>query len=208
MFFGRRLRVLRKFNNSKEMEIFYVHFCPMKCLTVPLLTKQLIILTSHMLNVIWHIVRAWYVHSNGKQWSLKAAGSIVLRKQTSCGRKLSVQRQTKVKIHMSYEITFDIWESLNYELMSHDMSSIKDMTYDIWILILFISVQTISYYKGLWKSVLWAPMTKHHSNLILDFLCNSLSKCNIYYMSKIGSTFYPLLWTGQISDPPSPRNVK
>ena len=37
-----------------------------------------------------------------------AAGSIVLCKQTSCDRKLYVQRQTKVKIHMSYVITFDI----------------------------------------------------------------------------------------------------
>ena len=45
------------------------------------------------------------MHSYGKQ---KAAGSIFLRKQTSCGRKLSLQRQTKVKIHMSYVITFDI----------------------------------------------------------------------------------------------------
>ena len=50
----------------------------------------------------------------------KAAGSsIVLHKQTSCGRKLSVQRQTKVKIHMSYVITFDIRESLNYELKTN-----------------------------------------------------------------------------------------
>ena len=50
---------------------------------------------------------------------VKAAGSIVLCKQTSCGRKLSVQRQTKVKshMHMSYVITFDIWESLYYELI-------------------------------------------------------------------------------------------
>ena len=31
-------------------------------------------------------------------------------KQTRCNRKLSVLRQTKVKIHMSYVITFDIWE--------------------------------------------------------------------------------------------------
>ena len=29
----------------------------------------------------------------------KAAYSIVLHEQTSCGRKLSLQRQTKVKIH-------------------------------------------------------------------------------------------------------------
>ena len=41
---------------------------------------------------------------------VKAAGtgSIVLLEQTSCGRKLSVQRQTIVRIHMSYVITFDI----------------------------------------------------------------------------------------------------
>ena len=35
----------------------------------------------------------------------KTAGRIVICKQTSFGRKLSVQRQTKVKIHMSYIIT-------------------------------------------------------------------------------------------------------
>ena len=33
------------------------------------------------------------------------AGSIVLCKQTSYGMKLSVQKQTKVKIQMSYVIT-------------------------------------------------------------------------------------------------------
>ena len=38
----------------------------------------------------------------------KAKGSIVLHKQTTFGRKLSLHRQTKVKIHMSYVITFDI----------------------------------------------------------------------------------------------------
>ena len=32
----------------------------------------------------------------------------VLHKQTSFGRKLSVQRQTKVKTHMSYVVVFDI----------------------------------------------------------------------------------------------------
>ena len=63
-------------------------------------------------NYIWHMVRAWYVHSNGKQWWQKAAGSIGLCKQNICGRTLSVQRQIKVKIHMSYVITFDIWQSL------------------------------------------------------------------------------------------------
>ena len=47
----------------------------------------------------------------------KAAGSIVLLKQTSCGRKLSVPRQTKVKILISYVITFDIRVSQNYELI-------------------------------------------------------------------------------------------
>ena len=30
---------------------------------------------------------------------------------------MSVQKQTKVKIHMSYVITFDIWASLYYELI-------------------------------------------------------------------------------------------
>ena len=44
------------------------------------------------------------MHSNGK----KVAGSVVLRKQTSFGRKLCIQRQTKVKFHMSYVTTFDI----------------------------------------------------------------------------------------------------
>ena len=52
------------------------------------------------------------MHSNGMQWLYKASGSIDLHKQTSLGRKLSVQRQTKVKIHMSYVITFDIWKSV------------------------------------------------------------------------------------------------
>ena len=37
-------------------------------------------------------------------------GSIVIRKQTRFGRKLSVQRQTKA-------ISFDIWQSLHYELL-------------------------------------------------------------------------------------------
>ena len=43
----------------------------------------------------------------------KAAGSIVLCKQTSCGRKLSVQRQTKVKIHV---IRNYIWHMRKSEL--------------------------------------------------------------------------------------------
>ena len=43
-----------------------------------------------------------------KAMIVKAASSIVLRKQTSCGRKLSEKRPTRVKIHMSYVITFDI----------------------------------------------------------------------------------------------------
>ena len=49
---------------------------------------------------------------------VKAAGSISLLILSICGKKLSVQRQTKVKIHMSYVITFDICKSLNYELYS------------------------------------------------------------------------------------------
>ena len=83
-----------------------------------------------MSNVItYDIVRAWYAQLNGKQWFLKAAGSIDLRKQISCGMKLSVQRQTKVKIHMSYGITFNIWESLNYELLSNNKFMKKSLNY-------------------------------------------------------------------------------
>ena len=39
---------------------------------------------------------------------------------------MSVQRQTKVKIHKSYVITFDIWQSLYYELMLNNYNIVLD----------------------------------------------------------------------------------
>ena len=72
-----------------------------------------------------------------KAMIVKAAGSIVLCKQTSCGRKLSVQRQTKVKIHMSYVITFGIWEVCNMSNYHNYYKMI--IIYDVW------KVGTMSY---------------------------------------------------------------
>ena len=100
--------------------------------------------------------------------------SIVLRKQTSFGRKLSVQRQTKGKIHMSHVITFDMWESLNYENVKNKKKNIEmKLTYimnnNILKHLLFLLILS-SAYNLLYKNIITAF---HRNNLAVKkvYIC-------------------------------------
>ena len=46
---------------------------------------------------------------------------------------MSLQRQTKLKTHVSHVITFDIWESLNYEIMTYLLQVILLQPSDFWM---------------------------------------------------------------------------
>ena len=95
----------------------------------------------------------------------KVAGSIVLRQQTSFGwNYLSVQRQAKVKIHISYVITRG---SLNYELILTHASNFRD-GHSLLLLTCEereVGKEKVNFKLKLAIAVCWSAQSVRHSEL-------------------------------------------